>query len=141
MGLHEDFPRLLAALRQVQAEARQQAHVARRATVAFGAAGKVAAQFQGSLLVRGRREHQVGHRGGEIAPALGGAGLHQGNPRLAEGRQVERSLDLEEFAVVVDRAHPGNVGVAAALAVDQECLAGKLSHRSCTSRVNSAARA
>ena len=125
VGLHKQGAGLFAGGGQVQAQARQQPNPGGVAAVAQGPLREIATQFQGGFLVGRRGEHQVCHRGGKVAPRCRCTCLDQRDARAGVGGQVERPLDLEVLAVMVDGMHLGRVSIVAAGAVDLQCRVGE----------------
>ncbi|MNG98037.1 hypothetical protein D3C79_571640 [compost metagenome] len=105
VGLHEQLAGLLAGVGQVQAQAGQQTNVGGAAAVFFRATGQIAAQLERGFDIRCRCKHQVGNRSGKVTTRVRGAGLHQRDSRVGVHRQVERTLDLQVSAGVVDGAN------------------------------------
>ncbi len=57
------------------------------------------------------REHHVGGARGEQQPGLRAAGLQEDRPSLRCAPDIQRSLDLEERAVMVERMDLGGVDI------------------------------
>ncbi|GJE72971.1 hypothetical protein CHKEEEPN_4532 [Methylorubrum podarium] len=68
----------------------------------------------------GGTEHHLGGLRRDLAPGLGGAGLHDHRPSLDRARDVERPLHLQEFAPVVQGVELLRIEEEALLDVAQE---------------------
>ena len=71
-------------------------------------------------------EHHLGRLRGELAPGLGGAGLHDDWPALHRPRDVQGAAHREIFPLVVEHMHPLGVEIDAALDVADEGVVGEL---------------
>ena len=87
-------------------------------------------------------EHRFRRLGGELAPGIGRAGLHDHRPALHRPRDVQRPAHGEIFPLVVQHVHLGRIEIDAVLGVADEGIVGKAeSHSPVTTSKNSRARA
>ena len=116
--------RLLLGFAQHDEAGRHDRHVLGIAAGLLHAALHVGAKRLAGLHVRQRGEHHLGGFGGELAPDVGGAGLHDHRPALHRARDVERAFHRQVFALVVEHMHLVGIEEDAALDVADEGVVG-----------------
>ena len=85
-------------------------------------------------------EDDVGVLGGELAPAVGVAGLDQHRMALRAARDVERPVDRELVAAMVEGPDRGRIDEHAALASATTASSVQVSHSWRATSMNSSAR-
>lgn len=103
---------LRLARRNRRAEAGQDHELIRGAPLRNGGGLQVCVEIDRGCLGQMRGEHSFGVSGGELLARRRRTRLHEHRPALRRPRQVERSRDLEELALVVDCANARRIEVA-----------------------------
>ena len=126
VGPAVQFLQLFAGLFEAPADDRHE-------TRHYRDAGRIAAKLRDPRLeagVEGLRfgnsllggEDDIGGAGGEVLSRAGGAGLNENRVPLRRARNIERSLDREIFAFVVENMHLFRIDVTTCLLVLDESI-------------------
>jgi hypothetical protein len=118
-------PRLLHRVAHHHEAGRQDLEVVGVAPDLHHAAAHVLGEAAPVLDASRRAEDHLGGLGGELAPRLGGAGLHDHRPALDRPGDVEGSAHREVGPAMVEHVHPVGVEEDPALDVAQEGIVGE----------------